>query len=168
MDLNEIIYRQNPLPSDVDSVKSIVTSSGFFSAEEVDLSMELIQERLSKGDASGYYFLFAEVDGRVVGYTCYGPIPGTKDRYDLYWIAVHEDCRGRGIGRALLAKTERKIAKMGGKRIYVDTSSRDQYEPTRSFYQRSGYEQEALLKDFYAPADDKLIYLKLVNRVGKG
>ena len=160
MNLNGIVYRENPFPSDVDSIENIVASSGFFSREEVELSIELIRERLTKGDASSYYFLFAEVDGRIVGYTCYGPIPCTKDRYDLYWIAVHDDVRGRGIGRALLARTESAIAKMGGKRIYVDTSSRDQYEPTRSFYRRSGYEQEAVLKDFYSPGDDKIIYVK--------
>jgi ribosomal protein S18 acetylase RimI-like enzyme len=163
MNTNEIVYRENPAPSDIDSVKNIVTSSGFFSREEVELSAELIQERLTKGEASGYSFLFAEVDGRIVGYTCYGAIPCTKDSYDLYWIAVHDDFRGRGIGRGLLARTERNIAKMGGKRVYVDTSSREQYRPTRSFYRASGYEQEAVLKDFYSLGDDKIIYVKLLK-----
>jgi len=60
----------------------------------------------------------------------------------------------------LLERTEKKIGKMGGKRINVDTSSRDQYEPTRSFYRAGGYEQEAVLKDFYSPGDDKIICVK--------
>ena len=163
MNLKRIVYRENPFSSDLDGVRAIVTSSGFFSSEEVDLSTELLQERFIKGDASGYYFLFAEVDGRVVGYACYGPIPCTKDSYDLYWIAVHDDFRGSGIGRDLLARTEEKIGRMGGKRIYLDTSSRDQYEPTRTFYRASGYEQDAVLKDFYCPGDDKIIYVKLLK-----
>ena len=41
-------------------------------------------------------------------------------------------------------------------------SNRHHYLPTRGFYLRCGYRQEALLKDFYAPGDDKVIYIKLL------
>ena len=160
MNFKGIIYRDKPIPSDVDSIRNIVRSSEFFSTEEVEMAVELLQENLSKGESSGYYFLLVEMNERVVGYSCYGPIPCTKESYDLYWIAVLHEFRGRGIGRDLLALTEEKIGKMGGKRIYLDTSSRDQYEPTRSFYRAGGYEEEANLKDFYSPGDDKLIYVK--------
>jgi len=157
-----ISYRGKPIPSDVDSIRNIVRSSGFFSTEEVEMAVELLQERLSKGESSGYHFLFVEIDERVVGYSCFGPIPCTKESYDLYWIAVLHEFRGRGIGRDLLERTEEKIGKMGGRRIYVDTSSRDQYQFTRSFYRANGYEQEAVLKDLYSPGDDKIIYVKQI------
>ena len=160
MNFKGISYRDKPIPSDVDSILNIVRSSGFFSTEEVEMAVELVQENLSKGESSGYYFLFVEINERIVGYSCYGPIPCTKDSYDLYWIALLHGFRGRGIGRDLLQRAEEKIGKMGGRRIYVDTSSREQYEPTRSFYRACGYEQEAVLKDFYSPGDDKVIYVK--------
>jgi len=160
MNSMEIFYRDKPIPSDVDSVRNIVRSSGFFSADEVEMAVELVQENLSRGEASGYFFLFVEINGGIVGYSCYGPIPCTKESYDLYWIAVLHEFRGRGIGRDLLARTEEKIRKIGGRQIYVDTSSRYQYEPTRLFYRANRYEQEASLKDFYSPGDDKIIYVK--------
>ena len=160
MNFKGISYRDRPIPSDVDSIRNIVRSSGFFSSEEVEMAVELLQENLSRGESSGYYFSFVEINERVVGYSCYGPIPCTKESYDLYWISVLHEFRGRGIGRDLLQRTEEKIGEMGGKRIYVDTSSREQYEPTRSFYRAGGYEQEAVLKDFYFPGDDKVIYVK--------
>ena len=160
MNSKGISYRDKPIPSDVDSIRNIVRSSGFFSAEEVEMAVELLQENLSKGESSGYYFLLVEMNERVVGYSCYGPNPCTKESFDLYWIALLDEFRGRGIGRDLLQRTEEKIGEMGGRRIYVDTSSREQYEPTRSFYRAGGYEQEALLKDFYSPGDDKVIYVK--------
>ena len=162
MNLKGISYRDQPIPSDVDIIRNIVRSSGFFSPEEVEMAVELLLERFSKGESSGYYFSFVEINERVVGYSCYGPIPCTKDSYDLYWIALLHGFRGRGIGRDLLQRAEEKIGKMGGRRIYVDTSSREQYEPTRSFYRACGYEQEAVLKDFYSPGDDKVIYVKQV------
>ena len=160
MNFKAFSYRDKPAPSDVESIRNIVGSSGFFSAEEVEMAVELVQEYLLKGESSGYYFLFVKIQGKVVGYSCYGAIPCTKESYDLYWIAVLQEFRGRGIGWDLLEKTEEKIGKMGGKRIYVDTSSRVQYEPTRLFYRSAGYEQVAVLKDFYCPGDDKVIYVK--------
>jgi ribosomal protein S18 acetylase RimI-like enzyme len=57
---------------------------------------------------------------------------------------------------------EDRIKEMGGKRIYVETSSREQYRPTRSFYSRCGYQKEATLKNFYSPGDDKVIYLRVL------
>jgi len=44
--------------------------------------------------------------------------------------------------------------------VYIETSNRHHYAPTRGFYLRCGYTQEALLKDFYASGDDKVIYVK--------
>ena len=140
----------------------MVESSGFFSADEAEVAEELVAERLSKGVSSGYFFLFAQWAERLIGYSCFGPIPCTKESYDLYWIAVQNDLRSSGIGKELLKRVEGIIHGTGGRRGYVETSSRKQYDPTRAFYEKSGYRQEARLKDFYSPGDDKIIYLKLV------
>ena len=51
---------------------------------------------------------------------------------------------------------------MGGRRVYIETSNRAQYGSTRGFYQRGGYHPEAILKDFYAPGDDKVTYVKVL------
>jgi GNAT superfamily N-acetyltransferase len=116
VNLKGISYRDKPIPSDVYGVRNIARSSGFFSIGEVEMAVQLVQERLSKGEPSGYYFLFVEINTRVVAYSCYGPIPCTKESYDLHWIAVLHEFRGRGIGRDLLKRTEMKISKIGGKR----------------------------------------------------
>jgi hypothetical protein len=57
---------------------------------------------------------------------------------------------------------EQRIPELGGTRIYVETSSRAQYEPTRAFYERRAYRKEVVLEDFYAPGDGKVIYVKSV------
>ncbi len=163
MSVERIRYRERVKTSDRKTVRRIVESSGFFSSGEIKIAVELVGERLLRGTRSGYFFLFVEIGGDVTGYSCFGPIAGTLTSYDLYWIAVEDGCRGTGIGGELLTKTEEKIAKRGGRRIYVETSSRTQYEPTRSFYERSGYRGEAILKDFYAPGDDKIMYVKEIR-----
>ena len=159
---DQITWREEPRPSDMERVRAIVVSSGFFSEAEVEVAVELVQERLNKGVESGYYFLFAEQDQKVVGYSCFGPIPCTVESYDIYWIAVQQELRRSGLGVEILKNVEERIREMGGKRIYVETSSRQQYRPTRSFYSRCGYRREATLENFYSSGDHKVIYLRVL------
>jgi ribosomal protein S18 acetylase RimI-like enzyme len=154
--------REEVRPADARSVREITESSGFFYPEEIDTAVELVEERLAKGEKSGYFFLFAEEDGKTVGYSSFGPIACTKESFDLYWIAVHSGLRGSGLGTRLLAESERRIREMGGGRVYVETSSRPLYDPTRGFYLSRGYREEARLPDFYGPEDSKVIYVKVL------
>ncbi|NLS92637.1 MAG: GNAT family N-acetyltransferase [Planctomycetaceae bacterium] len=158
-----VTLRQTATPADREHVRAIVESTGMFRPDEVDVAVELVDERLAKGEPSGYYFLFAEQQGRVVGYACYGPIACTVSSFDLFWIAVCQDQQGRGLGRRLLEESERLIARAGGTRIYIETSGRSDYLPTRRFYERCGYAVEATLADFYAPGDDRVIFGKVLG-----
>ena len=155
-----IQFRTELDASDPDAVRALVLSTGFFSPEEVAVAVELVQERLGKGEASGYRFLFAERGGLMLGYTCFGLIPLTRSSHDLYWIVVHPHSQGAGLGRQLLAMTERAIATAGGTVVYAETSSRPQYEPTRAFYLKCGYRIAAEIADFYAPGDGKVVFEK--------
>jgi ribosomal protein S18 acetylase RimI-like enzyme len=159
---NKITWREEPVPTDIKDIVEIVRSTRFFNAEELDVAAELVEERLAKGTASGYFFLFLELDKKVTGYSCFGPIPGTLTSFDLYWIAVHNESRGTGLGKIIMERSEKEITRMNGDRIYLETSSKELYIPTRKFYERCGYMAEAQLKDFYAPGDDKIIYVKNV------
>jgi GNAT superfamily N-acetyltransferase len=158
-----IVFRYEATPDDRQRVREIVASTGFFNPEEIDVAEELVEERLAEGLDSGYHFVFAEQNRRTTGYTCYGPIAGTVGSYDLFWIAVDANVQRQGLGKVLLAESERLIRQAGGTRIYIETSNRRHYASTRAFYERNGYALEAVLKDFYAPGDDKAIYVKAVG-----
>ena len=153
-------FRYDVTPSDPAALRALVKSTGVFSRVEEDVAVELVEERLAKGRASGYHFVFAEQDGRMYGYACYGPIALTIGSYDLYWIAVDRSTQGQGLGRLLLDKVEELVRQEGGRRIYIETSTRPPYTPTRAFYVRCGYPLAAVLEDFYAPGDGKAIYGK--------
>jgi GNAT superfamily N-acetyltransferase len=157
-----ISFRYDPVPEDCRAVREIVASSGFFNLSEIEIAVELVEERLEFGESSDYFFVFAERGEAVAGYTCYGPIAGTESSFDLYWIAVDQRRRSEGLGRALMQETERIVRDAGGRRIYAETSGRAQYEPTRRFYERLGFTRETQLRDFYAPGDDKVFYVKAV------
>ncbi len=153
-------YREDVLPEDAAVVRRLAEGAGMFTPDEVEIAVELVDERLAKGLASGYRFLFAEDSGVVQGYSAYGHTPCTRSSFDLYWIVVDKVLKGRGIGTALMTETERRIRDLGGTRVYAETSSRDDYLPTREFYLRRGYRLEAVLMDFYSPGDSLHIYLK--------
>jgi len=150
-------------PDDRDDVEALLAATGFFNAEELAVAMELVDERLDQGAESHYRFLVARAGGQAIGYACWGPILGTAAAVDLYWIAVHPDWQGKGIGKRLLAAAEAWIAQERRSRVYVETSGRALYEPTRAFYLAGGYQVAAVFADFYAPGDAKHVFLKVLD-----
>jgi len=158
-----MVFRKVPNAGDVGAVRRIVESTSKFNAAEVAIAMELVTERLEKGEQSGYFFLFLDAGGETIGYACFGPVPATASSFDLYWIAVHQDHQGKKLGRRILEESEKAMAAMGAGNVYVETSGRPDYLPTRAFYLACGYVVEAVLKDYYAPADDKVILVKRVR-----
>jgi ribosomal protein S18 acetylase RimI-like enzyme len=155
-------FRDDVRPDDRHTVKALVERTGYFRADEIEIAIELVEERLARGASSGYEFIFAEIKATLVGYACYGPIPCTAASFDLYWIAVDPRQQRNGIGRALVEAVEHRIIARDGERLYIDTSGKDQYSPTRAFYERNGFYCDARLRDFYAPGDDRVIYAKVL------
>jgi GNAT superfamily N-acetyltransferase len=157
-----MILRRGLKAADREPLERLIRDTAFFNTDEIEVALELIDDGLAKGDASHYRFMVADVDGAVAGYSCWGPIPGTAASADLYWIVVDPKHQGRRIGAALLGASEEWMAATGRARVYVETSTRAQYEPTRRFYLACGYGLAAELTDFYAPGDGKAIFLKIL------
>ncbi len=158
-----LTFRTIPGKDDINRVKEIVESTKFFYDHEIEIAVELVTERLLNGESSGYFFVFAELDGVTVAYSCFGPVSMSMTSFDLYWIATHNDYRGKGIGKQLLEETCNQARKMGCSIIIAETSGLEHYAPTRAFYISNKFELEARLKDFYAIGDDKLFYTKRIG-----
>ena len=153
-------------PADRDGICRILEGAGNFTADEVAIALELVDEWIELGEESGYltYVLEAQTDNPgVLGYVCFGPTPLTESTYDLYWIAVDKSKHRGGVGKRLLKFTEEEIARRGGKLLLVETSSQETYGGTIQFYERTGYALVGKIKDYYKPDDDKLIFAKTVS-----
>lgn len=169
-DPKQVAFRSEVVPSDAAAIRKVVAATGFFSHAETEIAVELVDECLAKGVASGYEFIIAESRGSgsesnvaLVGYACYGEIPCTVGSYDVYWIVVDPGHQGGGLGQALMRMVHDDVARRGGRGIYIDTSGREQYAATRHFYQRCGYVVVADLPGFYGPDDAKKIYWRHVS-----
>lgn len=161
--VHKISLRKNVLNTDPDRVEAIVAATRFFNDEERQVASELVKDRLTRGDRSEYFFIFAEYNNETIGYVCFGPISGTDLRFYLYWIAVLPQYQHHGIGQLLIMATEEEIKRMGGKKIFVETSSRSLYHSTRNFYLHLGYVMEGQIKDFYSLGDDKVVYSRVLQ-----
>jgi len=153
-------YRYNIKKTDLVYLKKIIKDNVFFKQEEQKIAISLIEEYLIKKKASGYNFIIAIYDNKIVAYTCYGKIPCTKNSYDLYWIVVDKKQRGYGFGTKILKETEKKIKLIKGKNLYIETSSKKVYLNTRNFYLKNAYKVAAVIKNFYKLKDDKYIFVK--------
>jgi ribosomal protein S18 acetylase RimI-like enzyme len=134
----------------------VLRASGAFAEHEIEVALELVD---APSDV-GYRFVIAEVEGALAGYACFGATPCTAGTFDLYWIAVDPATQGRGLGRALLAEVERRLAAEGARLLVAETAGKPSYTATRAFYERTGWELAARVPDFYAAGDDKLIYVR--------
>lgn len=143
---------------DLREISALLDATAVFRPEEQDIALEVLEAALKPGQRD-YTVRVAEWDGAVAGYACWGPTPSTRGTYDLYWIATHPSYQGKGVGRRLMEAAEQDMRARGGRLCVIETSSLPQYEPTRRFYLGRGYEEAAVLRDFYMPGDDKVIYI---------
>jgi GNAT superfamily N-acetyltransferase len=169
-------------PADRARVSELLIATAAFSSDEVTVALELFDEtfdNFGRPDRSAategpalaipdYEFVGAfDEREHLLGYACFGPTPATEGTYDLYWLAVDPAAQGRGAGRALVQWVEHELGGRAARLLVVETSSRPDYEHTREFYARGGYVEAARVRDFYAPADDRIILTtRLTTREG--
>jgi ribosomal protein S18 acetylase RimI-like enzyme len=143
------------------TVAAIVRDTGLFREEEVEVALELFDSTQTPPASSDYFFLGAFTpEDELAGFACYGPTPSTDRTYDLYWIAVDPKRQRSGSGTTLLNEVERRLEGLNARLVVVETSSRSDYGAARGFYLRNGYREAARTRGFYAPADDRITYIK--------
>lgn len=149
--------------ADGSQIQDITARAGVFSQEEIDAIPEMWRDYLTLGtEGSGYHFIVYRDGDQVLGFAIYGPREMTDGVFDLFWIAVDPNCRRNGVGRALLTASEQAVHLMGGRMLIAETSGTPLYESTRKFYCSMGYENEAIIKDFYTLGDDLMIFTKRI------
>ncbi|ODS42683.1 MAG: hypothetical protein MSIBF_05115 [Candidatus Altiarchaeales archaeon IMC4] len=140
-------------------IKKIAADSGVFSDCEVKDLVANIRRyiRFPDGDELRTYAYLS--GGDIAGFLSFGLGLGKKT-YEIYWVCVSPKFQGRGVASELLRFAEGYIREKGGRRIFIETSSRQEYSPARQFYKKRGYESSAVVKDYFDEGDDKVVYSK--------
>lgn len=146
---------------------SMLIRTRAFTSEEMNVAMELV-DRVLKDRVQKDYQIHCMVDDQdqPMGYICHGHTPMTEGTFDLYWIAVDPDFQQHGIGSKLLVFLEKLIRELKGRMILADTSTIPQYERTRRFYVKNGFQEVARVPDYYYPGNDRITFCKKLEDKG--
>jgi ribosomal protein S18 acetylase RimI-like enzyme len=148
---------------DAQAIRTIAVATELFAADELDGFDERLTGYLDGSLADDAWLVLEADGGEVVGAAYYAPEPFSDRMWNLYFIGVMPDHQGGGTGGALIRHVEATLREKGEEQarvLIVETSGLDNFTLTREFYAKHGYDEEARIRQFYGPDDDKIVFWK--------
>ncbi|MEO1623439.1 MAG: GNAT family N-acetyltransferase [Cyanobacteria bacterium J06632_3] len=151
-------------PDDASALNAIAKAIGLFQPHELEEMDGMIAEYFN-GNLGDSHTWIVSGDTPTMGAAYYAPEAFCDDggTWNLYFIGVDPTAQGQGIGSALLTYIEQRLTQCGARLLLVETSGVESFEQTRKFYRKSGFAEEARIRDFYKPGDDKIIFRKVLT-----
>lgn len=141
---------------DIPGMQRVLDGTQLFPSEMLP---DMIRGFLGEEQAEDLWFT-AEQSDDVVGF-CYAiPEALTTGTWNMLAIAVHPSVQGKSIGRSIVSYLEASLKSTGQRIIIADTSGTDDFAMTRDFYRKTGYKEEARIRDFWDAGDDKVVFTK--------
>jgi N-acetylglutamate synthase-like GNAT family acetyltransferase len=141
---------------DIPALNAVLDGTGLFPS---DMLPDMIQGFFSTEETPDIW-LTCEKAGAAIGF-CYAmPETLTEGTWNMLAIAVLPEVQSGGAGTALVKALEERLRDEGQRVIIADTSGTEAYTKTRNFYLKTGYIQEARLRDFWGDGDDKIVFWK--------
>lgn len=103
----------------------------------------------------GRYLAAVDAEGRLVGYAGLRAV-GVEG--DVQTIAVANDARGRGIGRALLAELLAEAKRRGVQELFLEV--RADNPVARGLYESVGFREIGVRPRYYQPEDVDAVVMK--------
>lgn len=146
--------------SDIDGLKSVLDSCGLFPSEYLD---SMISDYFNNAETEEIWFTYIHNNQPIaIGYCV--PEALTNGTYNLRAIGVSQQSQRNGIAREMMEYLEQIIAKKGGRVLIVETSSDDAQIAARHFYNKIGYTEVAVIKDFWNEGEDKIVFWKKLTQ----
>jgi len=149
-------------PDDKAALIALADAVGLFRPNELEELSEML-DAYYNGSLGVNHFWVTDDDDGPVGVAYYAPEQMADQVWNLYLIAIHPDRQGQGRGGMLIRHVEQAITALGGRMLLVETSGVPSFELTRAFYRKYGYDEEARIRDFYRPGEDKIIFRKALG-----
>lgn len=149
-------------PDDRAAIYDVLMRSEIFNRVDAECVDEMFVETWTKrrDDNDNYRWLSCWHGSTMIGFACYGSESLTQDTWDLFWICVRPEARGKGAGRALINEAVSQARKANGRLMVIYTSSTPKYAPARGLYESAGFGRTAVVPDYYNDGDDLYIYSK--------
>lgn len=147
-------------PQETGHLMAIARGTAVFKPMEIEALGEVLDDYHQGNLHQGHRAVTYERDGRAIGFAYFAPTAMTDRTWHLYWIFVEQQLRAKGTGAQLLKYAEEEIRQAGGRLLIIETSALPIYDLTRKFYLKHGYDQEAVIRDFYADGDDMVVFRK--------
>lgn len=145
--------------NDLDALKKIIDSNDLFPSKLLD---EMIQPYFENSNTE--FWVTYEDSNTPVALAYYAPERMTVGTYNLYLIAVHPNFQGKSIGQKMLQYIENHLKNRKERILLIETSGLPEFENTVTFYKKNNYEQEAIIREFYAKGEDKIIFWKALDK----
>ncbi|GAB4371455.1 MAG: hypothetical protein Kow00121_13010 [Elainellaceae cyanobacterium] len=148
-------------PDDITELMSLAKAIGLFQPNQLEELGEMLSDYFDSNNHSDRFWIIDDDNGAVG--IAYCETERMTDRtWNLQLIAIRPDRQGQGRGTTLLRYVEQTLAARGGRMLLLETSGTPDFERTRSFYRKCGYNEEARIRDFYAEGVDKVVYCKVL------
>ena len=155
-------------PADAEPVLALAHATGLFTPDELPELRAMLDGALDGSMPDHLWFM--DDDGpaepgreRVAGLAYVAPEAFADGVWNLYLLAVDPARQGGGRGAALVRHVEDTVRARGARLLLIETSGLESFEATRGFYRRIGYAEEARIRDYYEPGDDKVVFTKALG-----
>jgi ribosomal protein S18 acetylase RimI-like enzyme len=146
-------------PTDCDDLKLVLDSCELFPSELLD---DMIYDYFNNPETEDIWFTTTSDEVPVaIGYCV--PEKLTEGTYNLLAIGVSKNEQEKGITKEMMHYIEQLLKDKGARILIIETSSDDAQFPARNLYNKIGYHQEAIIKDFWKDGEDKIVFWKRVK-----
>lgn len=149
-------------PDDTTALIALAEATGLFPPSALELLRQMLTDSL-EANSNTEAFWITDDDNGPVGVAYCEPERMTDRTWNLQLIAIHPDRQRQGRGTKLLRYVEQALRTRRGRVLLVETSGMPEFDRTRAFYRKCGFEEEARIRDFYAAGDDKVVFRKVLN-----
>lgn len=150
---------RSAVSADIPALIAVARGSGLFTEDEM---------AFMEGSISGHFdapqdgHRWTVLDrGGVAGAALIAPEMG-EGVLNLLFIGLVPERRRNGGGSLLLRDAEAHGRAERARMLLVDTGGAPEFAPARAFYARHGYEEEARIRDYWRPGDDKVTFRKVL------
>lgn len=142
------------------AVHALALVNHMFAPDELGGIDEMLSGYLD-GSLPGHRWVVAESAGAIIGGGYVAPEPFADRVWNLYFLAVHPEAHGQGVGTSIVDDVVDHLMSAGeaaARVLLVETSSTTAYDGARAFYRARGFVEEARIREYYGPEDDKIVF----------